>query len=162
MTVRTHTGAAQRLPGVLAHVPVIPGDPQEARWGHDLPVGRAVEDIAHTSDDRDVATIDDFQKIEMRVGRVVAVEDFPEARNPSYRLTIDFGAHGVRRSSAAVRRWYERSDLVGRLVVCVTNFPPRRIATFESEVLTLGAIEADGRVVLLEPDADAELGSPIG
>jgi tRNA-binding protein len=109
-----------------------------------------------------VATVDDFQKIEMRVGRVVAVEDFPEARNPSYRLTIDFGAHGVRRSSAAVRRWYERSDLVGRLVVCVTNFPPRRIATFESEVLTLGAIEADGRVVLLEPDADAELGSPIG
>jgi tRNA-binding protein len=121
-----------------------------------------VEDIAHTSDDTEVATIDDFQKIEMRVGRVVAVEDFPEARNPSYRLTIDFGAYGVRRSSAAVRRWYERSDLVDRLVVCVTNFPPRRIATFESEVLTLGAIEADGRVVLLKPDADAELGSLIG
>jgi tRNA-binding protein len=109
-----------------------------------------------------VATIDDFQKIEMRVGRVLAVEDFPEARNPSYKLTIDFGAHGTRRSSAAVRRWYEKADLVGRLVICVTNFPPRRIATFESEVLTLGAMEADGRVVLLAPDADAELGSPIG
>jgi tRNA-binding protein len=121
-----------------------------------------VEDIAHTPDDTDVATIDDFQKIEMRVGRVVAVEDFPEARNPSYKLTIDFGAYGTRRSSAAVRRWYDKSDLVGRLVVCVTNFPPRRIATFESEVLTLGAIEGDGRVVLLKPDADAELGSPIG
>jgi len=97
----------------------------------------------------------------MRVGRILAVEDFPEARNPSYKLTIDFGEYGTRRSSAAVRQWYEKSDLVGRLVVCVTNFPPRRIATFESEVLTLGAVEADGRVVLLRPDADAELGSPI-
>jgi len=66
-----------------------------------------------------MATIEDFQKIEMRVGRVVAVEDFPEARNPSYKLTIDFGAHGTRRSSAAVRRWYEKSDLQDRLVVCV-------------------------------------------
>lgn len=109
-----------------------------------------------------MATIDDFQKIEMRVGRVLAVEDFPEARNPSYKLIIDFGAFGTRRSSAAVRRWYEKSELVNRLVVCVTNFPPRRIATFESEVLTLGAMEADGRVVLLKPDSDAELGSPIG
>jgi tRNA-binding protein len=109
-----------------------------------------------------VATIDDFRKIEMRVGRVVAVEDFPEARNPSYKLTIDFGPHGTRRSSAAVRRWYEKSELHDRLVVCVTNFPPRRIATFESEVLTLGAIEADGRVILLRPDDDAELGSLIG
>jgi tRNA-binding protein len=109
-----------------------------------------------------VATIDDFQKIEMRVGRIVAVEDFPEARNPSYKLTIDFGAYGVRKSSAAVRQWYEKTDLVDRLVVCVTNFPPRRIATFDSEVLTLGAIQADGNVVLLRPDAEAELGSPIG
>ncbi len=97
----------------------------------------------------------------MRVGRVVAVDDFPEARNPSYKLTIDFGALGTRRSSVAVRRWYEKSDLLGRLVVCVTNFPPRRIATFDSEVLTLGAVEADGRVVLLKPDAEAELGSVI-
>jgi len=122
-----------------------------------------MEDVRHNLDDRDVqATIDDFHKIEMRVGRVVAVEDFAEARNPSFKLTIDFGPHGVRRSSAAVRRWYEKSALLGRLVVCVTNFPPRRIATFDSEVLTLGAMEADGRVVLLEPDADATLGSPIG
>ena len=122
-----------------------------------------MEDVRHNLDDTDVqATIDDFHKIEMRVGRVVAVEDFAEARNPSFKLTIDFGPHGVRRSSAAVRRWYEKSALLGRLVVCVTNLPPRRIATFDSEVLTLGAMEADGRVVLLEPDADATLGSPIG
>lgn len=97
----------------------------------------------------------------MRVGRVVAVDDFPEARNPSYKLTIDFGPFGTRRSSAAVRPWYSKDDLAGRLVVCVTNFPPRRIASFESEVLTLGAVEKDGRVVLLLPDADAELGSRV-
>lgn len=106
--------------------------------------------------------MEDFRRIEMRVGRIVRVDDFPEARNPSYKLTIDFGPYGVRRSSAAVLRWYEKDRLVGRLVVCVTNFPPRRIATFDSEVLTLGAIGGDGRVVLLEPDGEAELGSPIG
>jgi len=107
------------------------------------------------------ATIDEFKRIEMRVGRVTAVDDFPEARNPSYKFTIDFGPLGTRRSSAAVRRWYEKSDLLGRLVVCVTNFPPRRIASFDSEVLTLGAVEKDGKVVLLKPDAEAELGSII-
>jgi tRNA-binding protein len=121
-----------------------------------------VEYVGHGIDDTDVqATIDDFKKIEMRVGRVIAVDDFPEARNPSYKLTIDFGSFGMRRSSAAVRLWYEKSDLLGRLVVCVTNFPPRRIATFDSEVLTLGAVEKDGKVVLLKPDAEAELGSLI-
>jgi len=120
-----------------------------------------VEHIGHATDDTDVATIDDFKKIEMRVGRITAVDDFPEARNPSWKLTIDLGPFGTRRSSAAVRRWYEKSDLLGRLVVCVTNFPPRRIATFDSEVLTLGAVEQDGKVVLLKPDPDAELGSLI-
>ena len=121
-----------------------------------------MEDIRHWLDDTNVAaTLDDFRKIEMRVGRIVAVEEFPEARNPSWKLLIDFGPHGTRRSSAAVRRWYERAALLGRLVVCVTNFPTRRIATFESEVLTLGAMQDDGRVVLLRPDADAALGSPI-
>ena len=106
--------------------------------------------------------MDDFDRVEMRVGRVVAVEDFPAARNPSYRLTIDLGPHGVRRSSAAVRPWYSKEQLQGRLVVCVTNLPPRRIATFDSEVLTLGAIDEAKRVTLLEPDADCELGSRIG
>lgn len=106
-------------------------------------------------------TIDDFQQIEMRVGRVVDVEEFPEARNPSYKLSIDLGPHGTRRSSVAVKRWYAREELLGRLVICVTNFPPRRIAGFSSEVLVLGAVEADGRVVLLRPDGSAELGSRI-
>jgi tRNA-binding protein len=109
-----------------------------------------------------MATMDDFDRIEMRVGRIVAVEDFPAARNPSYRLTIDLGPFGTRRSSAAVRPWYSKEQLHGRLVVCVTNLPPRRIATFDSEVLTLGAIDGDKRVTLLEPDADCELGSRIG
>jgi tRNA-binding protein len=109
-----------------------------------------------------VITIDDFNKVEMRVGRIVAVEDFPEARRPSYRLTIDFGPHGTRRSSAAVRPFYAKEELVGRMVVCVLNFPPRRIAGFSSEVLVLGAMEESGRVKLLRPDPDAELGSPIG
>ena len=106
--------------------------------------------------------MDDFLKIEMRVGRVVAVDDFPEARNPSYKLTIDLGPFGTRRSSAAIRPWYEKAALLGRLVVCVTNFPPRRIATFDSEVLTLGAVDANRKVTLLEPDADCELGARIG
>jgi tRNA-binding protein len=109
-----------------------------------------------------MATMDDFDRVEMRVGRVVAVEDFPAARNPSYKLTIDLGPHGLRRSSAAVRPWYSKEQLQGRLVVCVTNLPPRRIATFDSEVLTLGAIDETKRVTLLEPDADCELGSRIG
>lgn len=122
-----------------------------------------MEYVCHSTDDTNVtASLDDFRKIEMRVGRIVAVDDFPEARNPSYKLTIDFGPYGTRRSSAAVRKWYEKPALLGRLVVCVTNFPPRRIATFDSEVLTLGAMQADGRVVLLEPDREAELGAPIG
>ena len=106
--------------------------------------------------------MDDFDRIEMRVGRIVAIEEFPAARNPSYKLTIDLGPHGVRRSSAAVRPWYTKQQLQGRLVVCVTNLPPRRIATFDSEVLTLGAIDGTKRVTLLEPDADCELGSRIG
>ena len=108
-----------------------------------------------------MATIDDFKRVEMRVGRVVRVDDFPEARNPSFKLTIDLGELGERRSSAALVRWYAKDELVGRLVVCVTNLPPRRVATFDSEVLTLGAMQPDERVVLLQPDADAVLGSVI-
>ena len=107
------------------------------------------------------ATLEEFQRIELRVGRVVAVEDFPAARNPSYKLTIDLGPYGTKRSSAAIRPWYTKEQLQGRLVVCVTNFPPRRIATFDSEVLTLGAVDEAKRVTLLQPDADCALGSRI-
>jgi tRNA-binding protein len=110
-----------------------------------------------------VATFEEFQQLDMRVGRVLRVEDFPEARNPAWKLEIDFGPEvGVKRSSAQITH-YSREELDGRLVVGVVNFPPRRIAGFPSEVLVLGAIDADRGVVLLRPDdPDTELGSRIG
>ncbi len=106
-------------------------------------------------------TIDDFQKVDMRVGRIIQVEEFPEARKPSLKLTIDFGSLGTRRSSAGLKHYYKPEELIGRQVVCVVNFPPRRIAGFSSEVLVLGATQEDGRIILLNPDAESELGSPI-
>jgi tRNA-binding protein len=109
-----------------------------------------------------VATIDDFEKIDMRVGRVVGIEDFPEARNPAWKLAIDFGPEvGLKHSSAQITH-YAREDLGGRLVIGVVNFPPRRIAGFESEVLVLGALDPEKGVVLLRPDDDVELGDRIG
>lgn len=106
-------------------------------------------------------TWEDFRKIDVRVGRVVAVEDFPEARNPSYRLTIDFGPLGVKRSSAAIQPWYSKEELVGRPVLGVVNFPPKRIASFRSDVLVLGAVQENGRVILLRPDEEGELGARV-
>src|SRR5919197_1043378 len=98
----------------------------------------------------------------MRVGRVLSVEEFPEARNPAWKLEIDCGPEvGVKRSSAQITH-YAREELEGRLVVGVVNFPPRRIATFESEVLVLGALDNSKGVVLLRPDMDCEPGDRIG
>ena len=106
-------------------------------------------------------TFDEFLKVDMRVGRVVAVEDFPEARKPAWKLTIDFGPElGTRRSSAQITN-YAREDLEGRLVVAVVNFPPRQIGPFMSEVLCLGASDTEGRIILLAPDTDVPLGSRI-
>lgn len=105
-------------------------------------------------------TFADFEKVEMRVGRIIAVHDFPEARKPAYQLTLDFGPHGIRRSSAQVTN-YKKEELLGRLIVAVTNFPPKQVGKFKSEVLVLGAINADDSVILLKPDDGAELGSPI-
>jgi len=109
----------------------------------------------------DPIPVEDFQKIEMRVGRIVDAKDFPEARKPSYRLTIDFGPFGLKKSSAAVQPWYTKEQLVGREIVAVTNFPPRQVGPFRSEVLCLGAVEADGRVILLRPDQEGEPGARI-
>ena len=104
---------------------------------------------------------DQFLAVEMRVGRVTAVDDFPEARKPAWKLTIDFGPElGIKRSSAQVTN-YGREELAGRLVVAVVNFPPRQIGPFMSEVLCLGASDEDGNVILLAPDADVPLGSRI-
>jgi tRNA-binding protein len=104
---------------------------------------------------------DQFLAVDMRVGRVTAVEEFPEARKPAWKLTIDFGPEiGVKRSSAQITN-YARDELEGRLVVAVVNFPPRRIGPFESQVLCLGASDEEGRVILLEPRSDVPLGARI-
>jgi tRNA-binding protein len=110
-----------------------------------------------------VATIEDFDKIDMRVGRVVSVDDFPEARSPAWKLAVDFGPEiGIKRSSAQITH-YAREELEGRRVVAVVNFPPRRIARFASEVLVLGALDPERGVVLLAPDdPETELGARIG
>jgi tRNA-binding protein len=108
------------------------------------------------------ASWEDFERIDMRVGRVTSVEEFPEARRPAWKLEIDFGDEvGVKRSSAQITH-YTREDLEGRLVVCVVNFEPKRIAGFKSEVLVMGALSDAKGVVLLRPDDDVELGSKIG
>jgi tRNA-binding protein len=104
---------------------------------------------------------DDFLRVDMRVGRVTAVDEFPEARKPAWKLTIDFGPElGTKRSSAQITN-YAREHLEGRLVVAVVNFPPRQIGPFMSEVLTLGASDEQGNVILLEPRSDVPLGSRI-
>ena len=99
-----------------------------------------------------MATIEEFEQIEMRVGRVLEAQDFPSARKPAYRLVIDFGPLGQRRSSAQLTARYSAEDLVGRQVIAVVNFPPRRIAGFDSEVLVLGVPDEAGEVVLLQPE----------
>lgn len=107
-------------------------------------------------------TIDDFQRIEMRVGRILSAEPLPEARKPAYKLRIDFGPEiGIKQSSAQLTALYTRESLVGRLVIGVANFPPRRVAGFNSEVLVLGAPDPDGAVVLVQPERDVPLGARI-
>ena len=109
-----------------------------------------------------MAEVDDWLKLDIRVGRIAEVRELPEARKPSYRLRIDFGPLGTRQSVAAARTDYPNSaDLVGRQVVCVFNLPPRRVAGVSSEVLVLAATEADGKLRLLLPDTEAEVGSRI-
>jgi tRNA-binding protein len=103
----------------------------------------------------------DFEKVDMRVGRIVRVEDFPEARHPAWKLEIDFGPEiGVKRSSAQVKH-YPREALEDRLVVAVVNFPPKQIGPMRSEVLVLGALDDEKGVILLRPDEDVALGDRI-
>jgi len=102
---------------------------------------------------------EDFEKPDVRVGRIVRADPFPEARKPAYKLVIDFGSDlGHRTSSAQLTLRYRREALEGRLVVAVVNLPPRQIGPFRSEVLTLGVPDADGSVVLIVPDADVPVG----
>ncbi|HEY0212766.1 MAG TPA: tRNA-binding protein [Paenirhodobacter sp.] len=107
-------------------------------------------------------TYDDFQKVDIRVGRIVQVDAFPQARKPAYKLTIDFGGDiGTKRSSAQITAHYTAEALVGRQVLAVVNFPPRQIGPFMSEVLTLGLPDADGEVVLIGPGQDVPLGGRL-
>jgi len=99
-------------------------------------------------------------RLDIRVGRVISAEPFPEARKPAYKLTIDFGPLGVKRSSAQITHLYKPEDLVGKLVVAVVNFPPKRIAGFSSDVLVLGAL-FDAKVSLLSPDHEVPPGSRV-
>jgi tRNA-binding protein len=106
------------------------------------------------------ATWDDFERLQLAVGVITEVEDFPEARDPAFKLTIDFGERGTRRSSAKLTH-YPQEELLGRQVVCVLGFEPKRIAGFKSEVLVLGALSEGHGVVLLRPDRDVEPGSGV-
>ena len=105
----------------------------------------------------------DFEKIDLRVGTILEVRDFPEARNPAYQLHIDFGGEiGILKSSAQITKRYSKEDLLNRQIVAIVNFPKKQIGKFMSECLVLGAVGLEGDVVLLNPDFKVENGSKIG
>lgn len=109
-----------------------------------------------------MATIEDFLALDIRVGKITNVENFPEAKKPAYKLTIDCGTEiGTKKSSAQITENYSYEDLQDKLVLCVVNFPPRQIGTFMSEVLTLGVPDADNNVVLIKPDTSVPIGGKL-
>jgi tRNA-binding protein len=109
-----------------------------------------------------MTTYEDFLKLDIRVGKIVEVNDFPEARNPSYKLSIDLGEEiGVKKSSAQLVKNYSKVDLIGKLVLCVVNFSPRQIGPFISEVLTLGVPDENGDCILIAPQKDVPLGGRL-
>lgn len=104
---------------------------------------------------------EDFEKVEIRVGKVIQVEVFTKARKPAYKLWIDFGDLGIKKSSAQITKLYQPEEILNKLILAVTNFPPRQIADFMSEVLVLGVVLDDGEVALIQPDRDVPLGKRI-
>src|SRR6266566_3977522 len=141
-SLRPHVASSERS--------VVPPPHQAQRTCHNETHNRAT-----------VITYDDFLKVDIRVGRIVQVDDFPKAKKPAYKLRIDFGELGVKASSAQIVKHYDKTELLGQLVLAVVNFPPRQIADFFSEVLTLGLIVGDGDVVLVHPDREVPLGAPL-
>jgi tRNA-binding protein len=105
---------------------------------------------------------DDFEKIDIRSGTIVEVNDFPKAKKPAYQLSIDFGAFGVRQSSAQITHHYSKEELKGKQVIAVVNFPPKQIANFFSECLVLGVYDENNQVILLQPDKPVPNGQRIG
>ena len=104
----------------------------------------------------------EFEKVELRVGTIISVEDFPEAKKPAYKLTIDLGPEvGIKKSSAQITHLYKKADLIGRQVLCVCNFPPKQVANFFSEVLTCGFYNAAGQVILAQPEREVPNGSKL-
>jgi tRNA-binding protein len=109
-----------------------------------------------------VISIDDFEKVDIRIGKIIDVKDFRNAKKPAYQLTIDFGSEiGIKHSSAQITALYTKDELVGKQILAVVNFPPRQIANFFSEVLVLGLKQADESVVLIEPEREVSLGSKL-
>lgn len=107
-------------------------------------------------------TWDDFAKIDIRVGTITEVNNFPQAKNPAYQITIDFGESGIKKSSAQITRLYDKDSLIGRQVIAIVNFPPKQIANFFSECLVLGIYTDKKEVVLLAPDRPVQNGWKIG
>ena len=106
-------------------------------------------------------TYGDFEKVDIRVGKVIKVEDFPKARKPAYKLWIDFGNFGIKKSSVQITKLYKKDELVGQMITAVTNFPPRQVADFMSEVLVLGVVLDNDEVALIKPDRNVPLGQRI-
>ncbi|MBI2145984.1 tRNA-binding protein [Candidatus Woesearchaeota archaeon] len=106
-------------------------------------------------------TWDDFEKVELRAGTIIQVDDFPKAKKPAYKLVINFGDYGLKKSSAQITALYKKEELLGKQVLCVTNFSPKQIGNFISEVLTTGFILDDGKVVLAIPERKVKNGTKL-
>lgn len=106
-------------------------------------------------------TYNDFEKVEIRVGKIIKVQEFPKAKKPAYKLWINFGKLGIKKSSAGITKLYTKDELVGKMIIAVTNFLPRQVADFMSEVLVLGVVQDNDEVVLIQPQKDVPLGKRI-